>query len=52
MNDQWILSPDGKLLLMLPPPWQSSALQRVWKGQFLVLLHGRLSEPVILKLEV
>ena len=50
-DDWWILAPDGKRLLMLPPPWQFDAEQRVWKGQFLALLHGGLSEPVILELE-
>ena len=51
-KDWWILGPDGKRLLMLPPPWQSYAADRVWKGQFLALLHRGLSEPVILELEV
>ena len=50
-NDWWILGPDGKRLLMLPPHWQSYAVHRVWKGQFLALLHGELSEPVILEME-
>ena len=50
-NDWWILDPDGKRLLMLPPPWQSYAVRRVWKGKFLALLHGGLSEPVILEVE-
>jgi len=50
-NDWWILDPDGKRLLMLPPPWRSiDAVRRVWKGQFLALLHIGLSEPVILEL--
>ena len=49
-NDWWILGPDGKRLLMLPPPWRSYAVWRVWKGQFLALLHGGLSEVVILEL--
>ena len=50
-NDWWILSPDGKRLLMVPPPWQSAmAVHRVWKGQFLALLHGELPEPVMLEL--
>ena len=49
-NDWWILGPGSKRLLMLPPPWQSSIVQQVWKGQFLALLHGRLPEPVILDL--
>ena len=51
-KDWWILGPDGKRLLMLPPPWQSYAMNRIWKGQFLALLHGGLSEPVILGLDV
>ena len=51
-DDWWVLGPDGKRLLTLPPSWQSSASRRVWEGQFLALLHGRLSEPVILELEV
>ena len=50
-NDWWILGLDGKRLLMLPPPWQSHAVHRVWKGKFLALLHGELSEPVILEME-
>ena len=50
-NDWWILGPDGKRLLMLPPRWRSTdAVRRVWKGQFLALLHIGLSEPVILEL--
>ena len=51
-NDWWILGPDGKRLLLLPPPWQSYAIGRRWKGQFLTLLHQGLSEPVILDLDV
>ena len=50
-DNRWILGPDEKRLLMLPPPWQShTAVRRVWKGQFLALLHGELPEPVILEL--
>jgi len=51
-DDWWILDPDGKRLLMLPPPWQSYAVRRVWKGKFLALLHGGLSEPVILEVDL
>ena len=51
MDGLWILGPDGKQLLMLPPLWQSYLASRVWKGQFLALLHGGLLEPVILELE-
>jgi WD40 repeat protein len=50
-GDWWILNPDGKRLLMLPPPWQSYTMLRVWKGKFLALLHGELPEPVILEVE-
>jgi len=52
-DDGWVLGPDRKRLLMLPPPWQSSsALHRVWNGRFLALLHGALPEPVILELDL
>ena len=51
-NDWWVLSPGGKRLLMLPPLWQSDAVQRIWNEQFLALLHRGLPEPVILELEV
>ena len=50
-SDGWVLGPDGKRLLMLPPPWQSYPVQRVWNGRFLALLDGILSEPVILELD-
>ena len=49
-SDWWILGPDGKRLLMLPPPWQSHVVHQMWKGQFLTLLHGGLPETVILDL--
>ena len=51
-NDWWIIDPDGKRLMLLPPPWQSSPVERVWKGRFLALLHSGRSEIVILELEV
>jgi len=50
-SDWWVLGPDRKRLLMLPPPWQSYAVRRVWKGQLLALLHDGLSEPVILEVD-
>ena len=50
-DDWWILSPDRKRLLMLPPPWQSDPVRRIWKSQFLALLHHGLSEAVILELD-
>jgi len=50
-DDWWILGPDRKRLLMLPPPWQSDTTQRLWKGRFLVLVHDGLPEPVILELD-
>ena len=49
-NDEWLIDQDGKRLFVLPPPWRSSAAQRAWNGQFLVLLHGSLPQPVILEL--
>jgi len=49
-DDWWVLGPDGKRLLVLPPPWRSHRERRVWNGRFLALLHGALSEPVILEL--
>ena len=49
-EDWWICGPDGKRLLMLPPLWRSNAARRMWKGQFLALVHRELSEPVILEL--
>ena len=45
-NDWWILGPDGKQLLVLPPPWWSQTVQQMWEGQFLGLLHAGLPEPV------
>ena len=49
-KDWWVRGPDGKRLLMLPPHWQSDAVRRMWKGQFLALLHCGLPEPVMLEL--
>jgi len=49
-STEWVLGPGGKRLLMLPPPWQSYPMGRVWDGRFLALLNGTLSEPVILEL--
>lgn len=50
-DDGWVLGPDGKRLLMLPPPWRSYAVRRTWNGRFLALLHGGLPELVVLELE-
>lgn len=49
-DDWWVCDLDGKRLLMLPPPWASDLVHCMWKGQYLVLLHCGLSEPVILDL--
>ena len=51
-SDGWTLGPNGKRLLMLPPPWQSGASRRAWSGQFLALLHAALPEPVIIEFEL
>jgi WD40 repeat protein len=51
-DDSWVLGPDGKRLLMLPPLWQGYTIHRVWKGRFLALLHSGLPEAVILEFDV
>jgi len=50
-NDWWILGPGRRRLLMLPPTWQSTVVQRVWRGRFVALIHRGLPEPVILELD-
>ena len=49
----WVFGPNEKRLLILPPLWrlQSYMEERKWDGQFLVLLHGALPEPVVIDLE-
>ena len=50
-DDWWVLDPQGKRLLWLPPCWRSHDRRtRVWSGPYLVLLHNSLPRPVILKL--
>jgi len=50
-DDWWVLGPDGKRLLMLPPPWTSDLVHWMSRGQYLVLVHRGLPEPVILDLD-
>ena len=50
-EDGWVLNPDGKHLLMLPPPWWSGLAWQMWNGRYLALLHSELPEPVILEFE-
>ena len=45
----WVLSPSQKPLLWLPHRWRSSDWDRTWSGRFLGLLHGELSEVVVLE---
>ena len=45
----WVLSPSQKRLLWLPHRWRSGGWNRAWVGRFLGLLHGELSEVVILE---
>ena len=52
VTKDWWLVHGRERLLMLPPPWRSEAVGRVWKGKFLALLHNGLSEPVVLELNV
>ena len=50
-DGRWVLGPDGKRLLWLPPHWRSDGWNRMWGGRFLTLLDRELLEPVILELE-
>ena len=51
-DNGWILDPEGKRLLWLPPCWRSyERKDRVWSGPHLALFHDTLPEPVILRLE-
>ena len=45
----WVLSPNQKRLLWLPHRWRSGEWNRAWGGRFLGLLHGELSEVVVLE---
>ena len=45
----WVLSPSQKRLLWLPHRWRSGEENRAWGGRFLGLLHGELSEVVVLE---
>ena len=49
-DDGWILDPEGKQLLWLPPHWRSGGADRAWGKQFLGLLHPELPEAVVLEL--
>jgi len=51
-DDGWVLDGTGKRLLWLPPRWRSHAhaVDRVWSGRFLALLHAELPEVVVLEL--
>jgi len=53
-GDGWVLNSTGKRLLWLPPRWRSHerAVDRVWSGRFLALLHAQLPEVVVLELLV
>ena len=48
-DDGWILGPTQKRILWLPHDWRFRERDRMWKGQFLGLLHGGLPEVVILE---
>lgn len=50
-DDGWILNPNGKRLLWLPPRWRSDEVNRVWSGRFLAFLHYELPEAVILEVQ-
>ena len=48
-DDGWILGPSQQRLLWLPHHWRERERCRRWAGRFLGLLHGQLSEVVILE---
>ena len=48
-DDGWVLNPTQERLLWLPHRWRSSWMDRTWGGRFLALLHGQLSNVVILE---
>ena len=48
-EDSWVLSPSQKRLLWLPHRWRVSEGSRTWDGRFLGLVHGDLSEVVVLE---
>ena len=48
-GDGWVLSATKKRLLWLPHRWRSEVWQRAWSERLLGLLHGQLSEVVILE---
>ena len=50
VTDGWVLSTNQKRLLWLPHRWRSDEERRTWGGRFLGLLHGELSEVVVLEL--
>ncbi|KAF9646358.1 hypothetical protein BDM02DRAFT_3188908 [Thelephora ganbajun] len=50
-DDGWVLSPNKKRLLLLPPSWRSDEEDRTWSGRFLALLGCELPEFVVLELE-
>jgi hypothetical protein len=49
VGDCWILGSRGKRVMWLPYSWRVHESERIWDGQFLALLGGRLLEPVILE---
>ena len=52
-DNGWLLNPSGKQLLWLPHHWRLGDTRRTrkWSRHYLALLHGGLSEPVILDLQ-
>ena len=48
-DNGWVINSTKKRLLWLPHRWRSNWKYRAWCGRFLGLLHGELSEVVILE---
>lgn len=52
MNDGSVFGLGKRKLLMVPPAWQLDVVQRVWNGNFLVLLNARTPKPIIIEFKL
>ena len=51
MDNGWVVNSSGKRLLWLPHCWRLDEVEKVWRGQFLGLLHRELPEAVVLEVD-
>ena len=49
VDDAWVLGPNDKRLLWLPPHWRTDEECRIWNGNFLGLRHEKLQVPIIVE---